>query len=236
MSVLAGYNTGDPELYNPDGSRKIDLIQPNLNAIQDSNNYGTNTNNLIYNQDLAGNLITAAKNEEEKIINDSESVVEDAQVATSTAYTGLDNLPEGFDPSKLNKSDLKTFQTDLMNAGYDLPEFGADGGWGAETEGAWNAYLGGGKSDESMLSIAANNENLTNNNLTETSIDQDADKTIQESVTQMDANGNLTDGTEVNKGNEVDPDAAKKAAKKEAVSQFFGNMSFGEYSNPFARR
>ncbi|QDP45730.1 MAG: hypothetical protein Unbinned5179contig1000_17 [Prokaryotic dsDNA virus sp.] len=238
-NILQQYlNNNPPQLNipNPDLTGFNDTLHPNMNNNNPQQNFDINNFNanasagygnyvVDHNKANQGNLVTAVQNDQEE--------AEDEIVESST-YTGLDNIGEGFDPSTLGKENLMSFQKDLMNAGYDLPEFGADGGWGNETMGAWNTYLSdksgtGDQSEDSMLSIAASNENLTNNTAQDAnnSIDQSATDTIQDSNTQIE---DATSGAEA-----ADPKAAAKASRNERLMNFANNIKMAEYSNPFAR-
>lgn len=238
----------DP-LYGPNGEPILASMPPNLNATQDSNNYGTNNNNIPSLNNLnelvttiqnnssnnSGNLNTAINNEPVSTNNEP--------ITTTPSYTNLDaTLSPGFDPSKLSKPDLIKFQNDLQNAGFDLPQFGADGSMGAETQNAWDQFYKSKQpgitenGEDSLLSLAAGNEAddyMAESPIDENkvAIDQNAESTINESADEITAaTNNSTQGNKTDTSGE-DPNAVKR----DLVQSYFSNMDFGEYSNPFSR-
>ena len=231
MSLLnIGVASGNA-LYDYFNQPDQDTLNPNnIKAVQDQQFNNASPINPNLNQ---GNLLLAAENEDDSNI-----------VTNNTVYTNLeDTLKEGFDISKLSKEDALKLQQDLMNAGFDLPNFGADGDIGPETMDAWDKYYNSKSpgaedatitdSNDTLLSVAVENENI---NSEEGAIDQNADNTITESNLINSETGALEgagdDEVDTAKNNE----AAMKKKKADLVQSYFSNMDFGSYSNPFAKR
>jgi len=241
VSILAGYNSSGSPFVNPDGTPIIPQNSWNSPAIVDStntsglNNYGnTNVfanqgNVFANNQNNPGNLSTAMNQNNVQSFNSLDST-----------------LGGGFDSSKLSKEQILTLQKELENAGYNLPNFGADGSWGNETQAAYNQWQkdksgspGNNQiNNNSMLSMAANNQN--------SSVDQTATNEINQSNEIIndvapELNTNTTDSTAAVAGADaagaggtaaIAAEAKKLQAKKaNVVGDMFSNMSFGSYSS-----
>ena len=119
-------------------------------------------------------------------------------------------LTHGMDPSTMTPEQITQTQNALMAGGFDLPQFGADGDWGEETQGAYNAW-------------AAANPVPSKNNETTQSVDSQANTAINEA----------TEATTSAGGADASADAALAAKKATAgmVGDAFASMDFGTYGN-----
>ena len=117
-----------------------------------------------------------------------------------------------FDPSQMNKSSVINLQNELMGAGYDLPNYGADGDWGSETQGAYDQWL------------AKHNAPPVNNNPTV------ANNNVQPGVQNDPNNPTPTNGNLVNAANNT-PSYSGFSDKNTLGNQWFDKGDIGTGQN-----